>query len=131
MHWTAPQAIPLQYQGVWRGYPPGYAYRPYLAGPARTNGVAIASLVVSIMSATPVLLGILLALYDPFALIISICFALLCTPVGIIGIVLGIVALIQIRRRKQRGRALAIGGMTLSVVPPVMVLFWVYVLHHH
>jgi Domain of unknown function (DUF4190) len=126
-----PQAsFPPQYPGVSQGYP-RYPYGPYPAGPPRTNGLAIASLVISIISATPVLLGLLLALYDAFALLVVWASLLLCTPLGIIGTVLGIVALIQIRRRKQRGRALAIGGLAFSVVPLATVLFFVYMHHWH
>ncbi|MFB9237203.1 septum formation family protein [Plantactinospora siamensis] len=72
------------------GYPPpGYGQPPYPAQPypaqpappAGTNGFAIASLVFGILG------GILLA------------------------VIFGIIALVQIRRRGQRGKSLAIGGL--------------------
>jgi Domain of unknown function (DUF4190) len=126
-----PQAsFPPQYPGVSQGYS-GYPYGPHLAGPARTNGSAIGSLVISIVGAIPALLGMALTLYDPCAVFLQILFLLVCTPLGIVAMVLGIVALVQIRRRKERGRALAIGGIVLSVVPLVILLVLVYWFHHY
>ena len=84
----APQAPPGP-----SGYPyPGPAYQgyPYQGLPqyAQTNGLAIASLVLG-------LVGFIL-------------------PCGIVGIVLGIVALVQIRDRQQKGKGLAIAGLVLA-----------------
>ena len=84
----APQAPPGP-----SGYPyPGSAYQgyPYQGLPqyAQTNGLAIASLVLG-------LVGFIL-------------------PCGIVGIVLGIVALVQIRDRQQKGKGLAIAGLVLA-----------------
>jgi hypothetical protein len=75
--------------GGW--YPPGgYGY-PY-PRPNDTNGFAIASLVCS-------LVGILLLVIGP-----------------LLGIVFGIVGLTQIPRLGQRGRGLAIAGLTIGVI---------------
>ncbi|KUN08619.1 hypothetical protein AQI95_09735 [Streptomyces yokosukanensis] len=68
-------------------------YRPWTQGyspfnrPAPVNGLAIASLVLG-----------------------ALCF------LPGVGLVLGLVALWQIRRRRERGTALAVGGAVLSVV---------------
>lgn len=84
----APPAPPGQ-----PGYPyPGSAYPgyPYQGRPqyAETNGLAIASLVLG-------LLGFIL-------------------PCGVVGIVLGIIALVQVRDRQQKGKGLAIAGLVLA-----------------
>jgi hypothetical protein len=71
--------------GPYPGYPPPPGY-PY-PGPQRsagTNGFAIASLVLSIFGG------------------------------GLLGVVFGIVALVQIRKNGQRGKGLAIAGLALS-----------------
>jgi len=63
-----------------------------------TNGLAITALVMGILA---ILLG-----WIPF----------LGTLIGLTGITLGIVALVQINKSKERGKALAIVGLVLSAV---------------
>ncbi|MGV9417498.1 DUF4190 domain-containing protein [Streptomyces sp. NPDC003674] len=73
------------------GYPQGPAYRPWAQGyspynrPAPVNGLAITSMV----------------------------FGVLCCLPGV-GLVFGLIALRQIRRRGERGTGLAVGGSVLS-----------------
>jgi hypothetical protein len=96
------------YPPSYHGAPPGYqaspaytgGYDPYQAGygSTGTNGLAIASLVVSI-------LGLLVSLF--------------CWVGGLIpavGLVLGIVGLNQVNRTKQPGRGLAIAGIAVGGV---------------
>ncbi|MFE9093904.1 DUF4190 domain-containing protein [Streptomyces sp. NPDC007264] len=64
--------------------PWGQGYSPYNR-PAPVNGVAIAALVLGILCFLPA-----------------------------VGLILGLIALAQIRRRGERGRGLAIGGMVMS-----------------
>ncbi|MCF6522022.1 DUF4190 domain-containing protein [Streptomyces sp. JJ36] len=80
------------------GYPPPpgpgyYGAPPPFAPPPPTNGMAIASLVTA--------------------------FACGAIPVGLI---LGIVALSQIRQRGEKGRGLAIGGIVVTAVQIVLIL---------
>jgi len=92
------------------GAPPGYhaspaytgGYDPYQAGygSTGTNGLAIASLVVSIAG---LLLGLPLAIFCWIGLLIPIT-----------GLVLGIVALTQVNRTKQPGRGMAIAGIAVG-----------------
>jgi hypothetical protein len=78
-------------------YPAGSPYGGPPYGPAQaTSGLAIASLVLGIA-------GFL-------------------TITAVAGIVLGIVALTQLRSRYQRGRGLAIAGITVSAVWLVLML---------
>jgi Domain of unknown function (DUF4190) len=107
-----PYGYPPPYGGpVGYGGPPAYfggAYDPYQAYPAgpgqpnpyQTNGLAIASLVTSIVG---VFLGIPLAIF---------CFLGLLIPVA--GAVLGAVSLNQIKRTHQQGRGLAIAGIAVG-----------------
>lgn len=88
--------------------PPGYtypaAYSPYgYAQPARsTNGLAIASLVVSIVGVPAMLLCLFL-------------------PVGpIVGLILGIVSLNQVKKSGQQGRGLALGGIWVGAIATVL-----------
>ncbi|GAA3823927.1 DUF4190 domain-containing protein [Streptomyces chiangmaiensis] len=72
-------------------YGPGSPYQPWGQGyspynrPAPVNGLAVAALVLGILCFLPA-----------------------------VGLVLGLIALAQIRRRGERGRGLAIGGMVVS-----------------
>ncbi|MGW1253973.1 DUF4190 domain-containing protein [Streptomyces sp. NPDC002513] len=66
--------------------PWGQGYSPYQR-PASVNGLAIAALVLGILCFLPA-----------------------------IGLVLGLIALVQIRRRGERGRGLAIGGIVMSSI---------------
>lgn len=66
--------------------PWGQGYSPY-SRPVQVNGVAIAALVLGILCFLPA-----------------------------VGLILGLIALAQIRRRGERGRGLAIGGIVMSSV---------------
>lgn len=115
-----PYSYPPPYGGpVGYGGPPAYfggAYDPYQAYPAgpgqpnpyQTNGMAIASLVTSIVG---VFLGIPLAIF---------CFLGLLIPVA--GAVLGVVSLNQIKRTHQQGRGLAIAGIAVGSATAGLVL---------
>jgi hypothetical protein len=119
-----PPAGPPGYGGPPPGYgppvgyggPPGYPvpydpYSPYPGVPPETNGMAIASLVTS-LAAIP-----LTALCGIGAL------------AAIVGAVLGIVALNQIKQTHQQGRGLAIGGLVVGTVTAVLPLvFWLFVM---
>lgn len=71
------------------GYPPQYGAYP---APQGTNGLAVASLVCSVTS------------------------PLLCFVLAIVGVVLGVVALNQIKRTGQNGRGLALAGIIVGAV---------------
>ncbi|MEU3173410.1 MULTISPECIES: DUF4190 domain-containing protein [unclassified Streptomyces] len=84
--------------------PPPFPQNPYgLRPPPRFNGLAIASLVLGLLWFVPV-----------------------------VGLVLGIVALGQIRRRGEQGRGMAIGGIVMSsvslvawvVLAALLAVFW-------
>ncbi|MBE5409853.1 hypothetical protein E3G39_001417 [Mycobacteroides abscessus] len=94
--------------GGYPGYPPpGYA-DPYGYGAygqtGGTNGLAIASLITSIAAIVTCYLGIIL---------------------GIVGVILGVVALNQLKTRQQDGKGIAIAGIILGAVIPVL---WILVL---
>ena len=90
--------------------PPGWGYPPPSTGnyppqyggypppPPGTNGLAIASLVCSLTS------------------------PLLCSLISIVGIVLGVVALNQIKQTGQQGRGLALAGIIVGVVIIVLTI---------
>ena len=98
-----PHAGPIGYGGPPPGYPAG-PYDPYQAYPAgpgqgyphQTNGLAIASLITSIVSLP----------------LTAFCFIGLL--VAIVAIVLSIVALNQIKQTYQQGRGLAIAGIAVG-----------------
>lgn len=80
-------------------YPPppgGYGYPP--PQPVGTSGLAIASLVCSL-------------------------FGWLCIIGGILGIILGVLALGQIRQSGQGGRGLAIAGIVIGGIVTALVIF--------
>ena len=96
--------------------PPGYggapyysgAYDPYQGYPVgsqQTNGLAVASLITSLVGVVATLAT------GPFGVLISI-----------VAIVLGIVALGQIRQSRQQGRGMAIAGITVGAIMPVLTL---------
>lgn len=94
------------------GYPPPGYFDPYRRPrPAGTNSLATASLVTSV-------LGIPLGI--PLTLLCSIG-----ALIPIIGIVLGIAGLTQIRQTGQGGRELAIAGIVVGavVLVPLAALF--------
>ncbi|MFE4971831.1 DUF4190 domain-containing protein [Kitasatospora sp. NPDC056651] len=82
------------------GFPPGHPYGPAPApgmpfaapGPAPTNGLAVGSLVTGLLLVAPVAL------------------------------VLGIVALVQINRRKERGSGLAVTGLVLGTIGTLLLV---------
>jgi Domain of unknown function (DUF4190) len=83
------------------GGPPAYPgpydpYQAYQANPYQTNGLAVASLVTSIVGALASLM------------------CLIGVPITIVGIVLGVVALNQIKQNNQQGRGLAIAGIAIG-----------------
>jgi Domain of unknown function (DUF4190) len=95
------------------GAPPGYPghydpYQPYPAGVGTTNGLAVGSLITSIAG---VVFGIPLTL-----------FCYIGVPIPIVGVVLGVVALNQIKRTHQQGRGLAIAGIVVGAVMTVVLL---------
>ena len=112
------QPYPAPSYGGGYGGPPGYPgpYDPYQSYQDRshqTNGLAIASLATSIAGAV---LGIPLSF---------VCYIGILIP--IVGAVLGIFALSQIKRTNQQGRGLAIAGIAIGATAAVLlVIFVVY-----
>jgi len=93
--------------------PPATGTRP-AAGPAKISGLAVASLVVSGLAATSRLLG---------------CPGLSVCIMSLIGLVLGIIALVHINKSNAQlgGRGLALAGTIISAVFIVLglILCWV------
>lgn len=77
------------------GSPPGYGYQPYPA-PPRTNGMAIASMVVSIVG------------------IAGLCAYGLGGFIGAVGAILGHVARRQVRERGEGGDGMALAGIIVG-----------------
>ncbi|MFD4628042.1 DUF4190 domain-containing protein [Streptomyces sp. NPDC058475] len=89
---TQPGAYPFQQTPYPGPYQPwGQGYSPYNR-PAPVNGFAISALVLGILCFLPA-----------------------------VGLVLGIVALAQIKRRGERGKGMAVGGMVMSSVGIVLL----------
>lgn len=108
-----PPYPPPGYSGGGYGGPPVYPgpydpYNPYQPRPHETNGLAIGSLVTSIAG---VVLGILLNV--------------LAIPIPIVGVVLGAVALNQIKRTGQQGRGLAIAGIAVGATAAALLVIFV------
>ncbi|NQE88617.1 DUF4190 domain-containing protein [Nocardia terpenica] len=99
---SCPQPPAQPYGQPGYGYPGGGQYQPY-GYPAQrqgTNGLAVGSLIASILG--------------------------LCTCVGaIVGIVLGIIALNQIKERGGEGRGMALAGIWIGVVAIVLSIIYV------
>lgn len=98
-----PQQQPYGQPG-YGGYPAATPYQPYgYAAPQQgTNGLAIGSLIASILG--------------------------LCTCIGsIVGIILGVIALNQIKERGGQGRGMALGGIWVGAVGIVLTIVWVIV----
>ncbi|WP_280468363.1 DUF4190 domain-containing protein [Nocardia cyriacigeorgica] len=103
-----PAADPYAQQGYPQqpgyGYPYQAGYQPYGMPPVGTNGMAIGSLITS-------------------------CIGLLCCGLlvpGLVGLVLGLVALNQIKQTGQEGRGLAIAGISVGAVGLVIgILYWI------
>jgi hypothetical protein len=97
------------------GGPPGYPgpydpYQPYQVRTHETNGLAIGSLVTSI---TGLVLGVPLSF---------VCYIGILIP--IVGAVLGVVALSQIKRTNQQGRGLAIAGIAVGATAAVLLVIF-------
>jgi hypothetical protein len=99
--WGYPPPPAGNYPAPYGGYPPP-TYGGYQA-PAGTNGLAIASLTVSLAS------------------------PLLCSLLSIVGIVLGVVALNQIKQTGQQGRGLALAGIIVGTVLVVLTIIVIVV----
>ncbi len=106
---AAPAPYPgPQYGGAYPPPPPQYGAAPYPGGYAYpdpgsgTNTLAIASLVASVMGLIP---------FCGFAL-------------SIVGIVLGGVALSQIKQNRQGGYGLAISGIAVGVATLIIGMIW-------
>ncbi len=108
---TYPGPYPPPYQPSYPPFgpqfgPPGPYYPPltpgYPAPPVGTNGLAIASLITAFVG-------------------------FLCCVGSIVAIVLGIVALNQIKQTRQEGRGLAIAGISIGVAGLAMILIvWIF-----
>lgn len=102
----APDAFSAGYPGGYQGsYPAGYpgAYPPPYQGPG-TNGLAIASLVTSLLAV-------------PFTL-----FCMIGVVLPIVAIVLGVIALSQINTSGQNGKGLAIAGICVGAGTIVLAI---------
>ncbi|WP_168210036.1 DUF4190 domain-containing protein [Oerskovia sp. KBS0722] len=98
--------------GYGPGHPPGYGLQPgwpptpswdaSFAPPPRQNGLALASMITSLAG------------------------LLLCMVPGIVGLVLGIVALQQIGRDGTTGRGFAITGIAAGAVGTAFVVLWIF-----
>ena len=89
------------------GGPPPYPgpydpYQAYQAHPSPTNGLAVASLVSSVVGA------------------LSSFMCLIGVPITIVGIVLGFIALNQIKQTNQQGRGLATAGIAIGAAALVL-----------
>lgn len=112
-NYAQPQANPAPY-GQPQGYPgapvqPGYGgypgYQPYPGYGAQgtgTNGLATASLIVSIIGLP------------------SLFFCVFIPLISIVGLVLGIVSLNQLKTSGQQGRGLALGGVWVGAIGTVI-----------
>jgi hypothetical protein len=110
-----PSYPPPGYSGGGYGGPPAYPgpydpYQLYRDRSQETNGLAIASLITSIVGG---LLGIPLS------------FAMIGILFPIIGAVLGVAALSQIKRTGQQGRGLAIAGIAVGATAAVLLVLLV------
>lgn len=117
--WTPSEGAPLPpppVDAAASGSPPFYCGVPppdsgaaHLAhtGPAGTNGLAVGALVCGLVGVIGGLLtcGLL-------------------APVTLVGLVLGHVALAQIKRTGQEGRGMALTGVVIGWIPVALVLLW-------
>ncbi len=117
---SSPPYYPPPYQAGPAGYP-GYLdpYDPYRAPAAPNNGLAIGSLVASLIG---------------FPLLLSVFLLPLCVIAWIVGIVLGIVAINQIKRTNQSGRGMAIAGIAVGasglVLGAIFLLIMLIAINH-
>jgi len=82
------------------GWPPAPAWNVSFAPPPRQNGLALASMITSLAGLA------------------------FCLLPGVVGLVLGIVALQQISRDGTTGRGFAIAGITVGAVETALVVLW-------
>lgn len=87
-------------------YQQGNPYDPYQnQGPAPYNGLAIASLVIGIVSIVPCCL-----------------FPYLCIPLNIVGLILGIIS-----RKKPYGRGMGLAGIIVNIAFLVLSIVWLII----
>lgn len=106
-----PQGFPGQPQGF-PGQQPPMGYQPYgmqPAAPQKTNGLSIASLVLSLVNVIP-------------------CFWFLPIP-ALLGVIFGFVSRKQIKNNPSaKGKGLALAGLIIGVVFVILgAIFWIYV----
>ena len=89
-------APPPTYYPPAYGHPPPYGY-PY--APRPTNGMAIAAMVLGIVG--------------------------VCNPVGVLGLIFGLVAKRQIRERGDQGDGFAVTGIVLGWIGVASLIFWI------
>jgi hypothetical protein len=115
---VGPPPPPVVPYGTAGAAPPGYAYPPgfgpvpgygYPPPPPRTNGLAIASMVVSIVGAVSLLCTFCLSLL-----------AVLALGGGITGTILGFVARRQIRERGDAGDGMALTGVIVGLITSII-----------
>ncbi|MEU6859836.1 DUF4190 domain-containing protein [Glycomyces sp. NPDC046736] len=90
-----PQQPPPPYAPYAQPPPYGYPYPP----PRPTNGMAIAAMVVGIVGA--------------------------CNPIGVLGLIFGMIAKRQIRETGEGGDGFATAGVVLGWIGVASVVFWV------
>lgn len=90
-----PQQPPPPYAPYPQPPPYGYPYPP----PRPTNGMAIAAMVVGIVGA--------------------------CNPIGVLGLIFGMIAKRQIRENGEGGDGFATAGIVLGWIGVASVVFWV------
>jgi hypothetical protein len=132
-----PSYPPPSYSPPPGGYPPplpyqsSYSSTPYTGGylvpQSRTNGMAIGSVVASIVGAV-FLLPSLVVRTGQLSWILLFFIG---DTAAIVGVVLGVVALNQIKQTSQRGRGLAIAGIAVGAAVLVisaigLLLLWIY-----
>jgi hypothetical protein len=115
--YTVPPGNPADYPGY--GYP-GYGYGTPIPAAASTNGMAIASLVVSIVGA------------------VGLCAYGLGGYIGLVGAILGHVARRQVRERGEAGAGMALAGVIVGwiataiavLATAAIVIFVVFIASH-
>lgn len=80
-------------------YAYGYPHHP------PTNGLAIAALVLGVVSVFGAVLGVPLFV-----------FAVLGAPAGVVGLILGVVARGKVRQRQQQGAGMALAGIITAAI---------------
>ena len=116
--WTIPPTLGCRRRSIRRPYPkaagypgapghyPGTGYDPYRpTKPPGTNGIAIAALVVSLAS-----------------------LVMFCGIPSFVAVILGVIAMREVRRTGQDGFGLALAGTIIGAVPTVFWLLYLVVL---